>query len=151
MSARGRLLFLALLALAIPACGGSSPGEVAEVEGTILWHKKPLPNVQVQFHPDNSRGTVGPRSCAVTDSQGHFVLAFDDGRPGAVVGKHRVVLIETDETVRGGKGNDHGGVAGSRQNRTPHQVLGPAYSSLASTPLNREVIPGKQTINCELP
>ncbi len=151
MSARGRLLFLALLALAIPACGGSSPGEVAEVEGTVLWHKKPLPNVQVQFHPDNSRGTVGLRSCAVTDEQGHFVLAFDDGRPGAVVGQHRVLLIETDEAVRGGKGNEHAGVAGSRQNRTTRQIVGPAYSKIATTPLRREVTPGKQTINLDLP
>jgi hypothetical protein len=33
-------------------------------------------------------------SSAVTDATGRFVLTADDGRPGAVTGPHRVVLID---------------------------------------------------------
>jgi hypothetical protein len=63
----------------------------AEVSGTLKVDGKPLENVQVEFWPLAS----GPRSIGVTDKEGKFTLTSDDGkRTGAVVGPHKVVLID---------------------------------------------------------
>lgn len=68
-------------------CGGGL--QFAEVEGTVTLNGKPLEKVRVEFHPDGP----GPRSAAVTDENGKYVLQTDDGsRPGAAVGTYRVVL-----------------------------------------------------------
>jgi hypothetical protein len=146
MFSHSRLLCLPLLALAIPACAGSHP-EPADVEGTVLWHKKPLPNVEIQFVPDSLKGTSGPRSTAVTDEQGRYFLLFDDDQPGAVVGRHRVVLIENGPVERGGKGKER--VA--RKKATNQPTIGSEYSKTATTPLGRDVVSGKQRIDFDLP
>ena len=63
----------------------------AEVNGTLKAGGKPLENVQVEFWPLTS----GPRSIGVTDKDGRFTLTSDDGKhPGAVVGPHKVVLVD---------------------------------------------------------
>lgn len=143
-----RLLFLPLLALAIPACAGSHP-ETAEVEGSVLWHKKPLANVEIQFVPDSLNGTTGPRSTAVTDEQGRYFLLFDDDQAGAVVGKHRVLLIENDQAQRAGKGREHAVAPPKKAANQP--AVGPEYSKAGTTPLGRDVVSGKQTIDFDLP
>jgi hypothetical protein len=138
-------LFIFALALAIPACASGGP-EIAEVGGTVLWHQKPLANVEIQFYPAN-----GPRSTDVTDEQGRYALAFDDGQPGAVVGPHRVVLIASAPTRRGGKGKERVPGADSRNKTAPHAVIDSRYERIATTPLSREVASGSQTINFDLP
>jgi hypothetical protein len=76
-------------AFAIAGCSGGPKFE--EVTGTVKAGNKPLDNVQVEFWPEVS----GPRSIGVTDKQGHFTLHSDDGKhPGAVVGSHKVVLVD---------------------------------------------------------
>lgn len=82
---------LVLLA-ALPAAAGCSRGPTfAEVSGTLKAGGKPLDKVQVEFWPEVS----GPRSIGVTDKEGRFTLTSDDGkRPGAVVGPHKVVLVD---------------------------------------------------------
>jgi hypothetical protein len=83
----GRGVAFGLLAVGLVGCGGGP--QFAEVEGTVTRDGKPLERVQVEFHPDG----VGPRSQAVTDAAGKYVLKSDDGsRAGAVVGSHKVVL-----------------------------------------------------------
>jgi hypothetical protein len=63
---------------------------VAEAQGTVTLNNKPVPNAEIVFLPD--AGTKGPSSSAVTDADGHFTLTTEDGRAGAVVGKHRVTV-----------------------------------------------------------
>jgi hypothetical protein len=150
MSILSRCLVCALLTLAIPSCAGSHLA-TAEVEGTVSCRQKPVSNVQVQFVPDALQGTAGPRSTAITDERGYFYLEFDDGEPGAVVGQHRIVIIETPQETRGDKVNEHGSRQGPRKNMTPARLIDEQYSKVATSPLTREVVPGSQTINLELP
>jgi hypothetical protein len=148
MTIRVRILRVLLPVLAIPACSGNNR-EIAEVEGTVLWHKKPLANAQIEFHPDNLRGTNGPRSTDMTDEHGRYTLYFDDNQPGAIVGQHRVILIEADQSTRGGKGRQR---AAAEHKKAPSgPTIDSRYAKIATTPLTREVVSGKQTINFDLP
>ena len=82
-------LLLGCLALA----GCNRGPQFAEVTGVVrIKGGQPMANVMVEFLPDSFAGTDGPRSLGVSDEQGRFRLALDDQRPGAVVGKHRVLL-----------------------------------------------------------
>jgi hypothetical protein len=151
-SSPNRVILLTLFLLAAPACNGGGVA-LSEVEGTVLWKKKPLRNVQVQFLPDVETGTHGPRSTGITDDQGHYTLFLDDEQPGAVVGHHRVLLFEI--------GNDPIRDRKTAERRDPKARsgsgpvgLGPLldrYHKAATTPLKREVRSGKQIIDFDLP
>ena len=73
-----------LLVLACLGCGPGGPA-IESVEGTVTLDGKPLPNASVVFVPENGRPAG-----ATTDSQGHYVLTFTEGRQGAMLGKHKV-------------------------------------------------------------
>jgi hypothetical protein len=56
---------------------------------------QPLPNVKVEFVPDLSGFGAEMNSSAITDEQGRYTLARAfTGQPGAVVGKHHVLITE---------------------------------------------------------
>ncbi|HEY2786676.1 MAG TPA: hypothetical protein VGJ05_17060, partial [Fimbriiglobus sp.] len=83
-----RVLLLAVT-LALVGAGCSRGPTLAPVSGTVTLNGKPLANVQVEFWPEGS----APRSVGMTDQQGRFTLTTDgEGKPGAVVGSHKVVL-----------------------------------------------------------
>lgn len=95
-SGRPRLAFfnsVAVVSLAFISlgCGGSEFSIANKVEGTVTLNGKPLPKATVLFQPIG-KGNPGPSSSGMTDDDGHFVLTFADGKPGAVIGKHRVVV-----------------------------------------------------------
>jgi hypothetical protein len=118
------------------------------VEGTLRWDKKPLANFQVLFVPDAAKGTKGKGSMAITDENGHYQLMCDNGQPGAVVGFHRVVVMEAGRmTDRGDKGQPAAGASRS----PPKPVIPPQYHKADSTPVEREVKAGSQTIDLDLP
>lgn len=75
--------------LLVLACLGCTPGgpAIEPVEGTVTLDGKPLPNASVVFVPEEDRPAG-----ATTDSQGHYVLTFTEGREGAVLGKHKVQI-----------------------------------------------------------
>jgi hypothetical protein len=80
-----------VIAVLLAAAGCGRGPRFAEVSGTLKAGGKPLDNVQVEFWPEVS----GPRSLGVTDKDGRFTLTSDDGKhPGAVVGSHKVVLVD---------------------------------------------------------
>jgi hypothetical protein len=62
---------------------------LAVVTGTVTLAGKALPNVHVEFWPENG----APRSTGTTDTNGQYSLTTD-GQPksGALVGPHRIVL-----------------------------------------------------------
>jgi hypothetical protein len=87
---------LAAALLAVAGCGGESV-KLVPVEGVVKIGGKPVGNVLVQFMPDTRAGMKGPTSTAMTDEGGKFRLVAQDGRDGATVGKHMVVLVDADE------------------------------------------------------
>lgn len=140
---RSGFLALALLgAVASAGCGGNN---FAEVEGTVTLNGAPLDNVQVEFLPDPEHGTTGPRSTGTTDAQGRFKLVGDDQRPGAAVGKHRVLIQDLKQWE---------GISPSREDS--NKPLKPSrlparYTDVLSTPFkNIEVKPGGAPIKLAL-
>ncbi len=80
-----------LLALFSVGCSsGKTEVKLVEVKGTVTLNGKPLADADVQFSPKGS-GAGGP-SFGTTDKDGHFVLKYSDGRPGAVPGPHMVTI-----------------------------------------------------------
>jgi len=136
------LLALGVLPLLVTGCGGGSP--LAEVEGTVALDGAPLENVLVSFLPDPAKGTDGPRSTGVCDAQGRFRLRCDDGREGAVVGWHRVV-VEDLALYATPREEGSSPQPAARLSRVP-----PRYRAAATTPISVEVEPGPQTIPIEL-
>jgi hypothetical protein len=80
------ILVAALLTI---GCNGES-ARISEAQGIVKLHNKPVPNAEIMFLPEDS--SKGPSSSAITDADGHFTLKTEDGRDGAVVGKHRVTV-----------------------------------------------------------
>ena len=91
-----RYLFgLAAVLSAVAGCGDSE--KLVPAEGVVTINGTPAANISIQFMPDSLAGGVGPTSFAVTDAAGKFNLKTNDGRDGAVPGKHVVVLSDVDE------------------------------------------------------
>jgi len=74
-----------MAAVVIAGCGGSDGPTVVPVAGTVTRGGQPLAGADVMFVPEH-----GAPSSGKTDASGQFTLVFNDGRPGAVPGKHQV-------------------------------------------------------------
>jgi hypothetical protein len=98
------------------------------VEGTIKLNGVPLAVVRLNFIPQTESGERLPGSTAMTDDKGYYRLAFDDLKPGAIVGKHRVVVMQgrpdPDQPTRP---------------TGPNPPVPPAYMIASQTPLQVEV------------
>lgn len=88
-------LFLFLMIV----CAGCGSGEkvppLVAVQGVVLDQSgQPLDIVSVMFLPDPEQANFGQPSIGQTDEQGKFVLFYDGDkkRPGAAIGKNRVIL-----------------------------------------------------------
>jgi hypothetical protein len=114
--------------------------EIGQVEGTLVINGQPGKKVHIEFVPDV--GVNGPRSAANTDEKGAFtlhVMERDGSSPaGAVVGNHKVILsdLQLSESATG--------------QGVPVR-FGTDFTSASSTPLKREVNPGTQTIDLQVP
>ena len=78
-------------ALLAAGCSGHSV-EYAEVQGKVTLGQAPLAGVIVTFYPDGESKESPPYSRGTTDASGMYKLAGLNGKSGAVVGKHRVVV-----------------------------------------------------------
>jgi hypothetical protein len=138
-SFRAICLFL-LLGLLI-GCG-QPPPEFGEVEGAVLIEGKPQRGLLVRFMPDPNRGNDLPINAAgETDAEGKYQLRYYyDGTEGkgAPVGWHRV-LIEDSALSRVPQGAP-----------LPPEVIPRSYGSPTTTPLQKEVKSGQQTIDFEI-
>jgi hypothetical protein len=79
--------------LAAGLFAGCSDGpKLARVSGVVKLDGKPYPNALVSFQPVGTRANANPGkgSMGQTDANGQFVLLYDGGREGAVVGTHTV-------------------------------------------------------------
>jgi hypothetical protein len=145
-----RVFLLATLA-ATPGCQREPTPQFAPVEGTVTMAGKPLANVIVVFWGDPESGANMPLSSGCTDAAGHYRLHTDQGDDGAVVGRHRVCIVEG-----GIFRNSFQAPNGERPTR-----LNPKESTTASqvplnyaykdkTTLHAEVRPGEQVIDLEV-
>ena len=89
-------LCLTVVFVTAAGCGGESV-KIVPAEGVLKIGGRPAANVLVQFMPDVRANGRGPTSTATTDEQGVFRLTTQDGKDGAVVGTHMVVLVDLDE------------------------------------------------------
>jgi hypothetical protein len=158
-----------LLLLATLPGFGCSDSNLGQVDGRVLLDGKPMQNIQVTFIPDTAENTYGPSSMAITDADGHYQLVCEEKqrRTGAVVGTHRVTLVDLDAVAmsssdghkpsgvnpgpqkmiknKSPKGPDNANTKGSSRSR-----LGPRYTEFAMTPLKKQVQLGAQTIDLEV-
>jgi hypothetical protein len=133
--------------------GCSNHPQLAEVRGRVTMNGKPIKNVRVDFHPDPDKSTKGAGSTGTTDADGNFTLTYGDtGKPGAIVGHHRVILTDLDV---------YGNVLVLRGDYRTEDPRGPKetpiknrfsdlYSTLARTPFTAEVKPGMEPITFDI-
>ncbi|QJW95659.1 transthyretin-like family protein [Frigoriglobus tundricola] len=103
------------------------------VEGTVTLDGVPVANAVVQFVPDIDPKVQAPSSSGYTDEKGHFKLTCDNTKPGAVVGKHNVVVLP---------GRSGGGADDEEAKAAPRAKVAPVpnvYSLASTTPLKIEV------------
>jgi hypothetical protein len=135
-----RLLFIGCVCLAI-AGAGCSPSEPVfneTVEGVVKLDGVPVPKVRVEFVPQKgAEGGKLPGSGAFTDDKGRYRLVCDNQKPGAVVGKHSVVVLQ-------GRPDPANGI--------PQQsfVIPNAYTIASQTPLKLEVTADRHTYDLDL-
>ena len=78
------LVFAVGLSCVCVGCGVSSE-TLAPVSGLVRLDGVGLSNAKVVFEPPAARPSVG-----FTDAKGKFELEYAPGRPGALIGRHRV-------------------------------------------------------------
>src|SRR5262249_41385592 len=98
---RSKLTGLLLGVLAVALAGCQSKPQFAPVEGTITKEGKPLAGVLVNFYP-HPRNRRPPSPSTPTDEAGHYRLRSSwGGDDGAVVGPHRVCILDIRNGRRG--------------------------------------------------
>lgn len=83
------LVLNATLALLI---GCARQPQFTEVKGKVVLNDKVLAGAVVTFYPETAGNEHLPSAFGKTDAAGNYTLVRSDGQPGAVVGKHRVVV-----------------------------------------------------------
>lgn len=139
----------ALCLLGLIAAGCSRDPILADVSGVVRIDGKPMSQAMVEFVPDNGNedsGDTEPSSMAFTDENGRYTLKTYTDLPGAVVGNHRVAIVDliayppTDPT-------DAKGVErASGKPRVPD-----SYRDILKTPLRKTITAGaQQTIDIDV-
>ncbi|MSR80526.1 MAG: hypothetical protein EXS11_07345 [Gemmataceae bacterium] len=135
-----RMGAVALFGITLMGCGDGI--SYSEVTGTVKLKGVPLDKIQVEFIPT----TKGHPSVAITDEKGFFSLKGQKGVNGAVVGNHKVVLRDTNllgTTI--GRKNEDVDFSKGKPKRISEKL-----GDLSTTPLDKEVKPGKNTIDFDL-
>lgn len=108
------VLFAALLALAVawvPWDRSPSAPELVPVVGRLTLDGQPLGGAGILFIPgriDGRKPGLPPVSLAFSDPSGRFAMVALDSRPGAVVGKHLVVVSQRRGAPDPGEGSAPG-------------------------------------------
>ncbi len=82
----GWLALLALLAISLSCNTGDQ--RLCQVEGTLRYNGKAIPNVQISFEPDDL--STKSTSMAMSDANGRFVMMIGS-TPGVFKGKVKVI------------------------------------------------------------
>lgn len=140
-------LVVAFFGLLVPiASGCGQVDDFVPVEGTLRVAGLSAGNILVVFTPDSDGSRALSRSVAVTDADGQFQLRTEDGRRGALVGRHLITLEDMDRyaTERTDK-------PPSPTERLPESRVAQQYSSVATTPLTISVPAGGDNVDLEVP
>ena len=132
-------LMLAALT-AVAGCQRQPSFHFAPVEGTVTKGGKPLTGVIVVFWSDAGGHTTGPCSAGLTDAAGHYRLHTEQGDDGAVVGRHRVCIVES--AILLGRLRGRNSVRNHAQKELASSTsakVPPCYARFDETPLRAEV------------
>lgn len=161
-----RVVVLIILLLLTTGCKSEIP--YGSVEGVVTVDGKPLAGAEVVFMPNPDKGTVGPRSVAITDKDGRYRIASDKGRDGTPVGFNTVVIndlvaLDMKYKIMAGKApptvDDDAPKSPMQASSDPSEQqqvkvklrFPEAYTDAARTPFRDiEVKPGVQTIDLKL-
>jgi hypothetical protein len=128
----------AMLALVPGGCSSNGP-EVVSVEGVATLGGRPVPNLELNFFPEEGRPSWG-----ITDANGRFKLNYTRGQDGARVGKHRV-------TVRGaGAANAAEEIAGRSPDSPEVARLRQKFGTVDTTPLVIEITKATKSLEVKL-
>jgi hypothetical protein len=139
-----------LLLLAVSGCGKNIP-QNESVEGVAKLDGTPLVGVMVQFVPDGEKKL--PISSGFTDEKGHYTLQCENGKSGALVGQHHVVILQGHS--EGARTDDPQAARGGEAPPTPQPgtrrpPVPAVYNLAAKTPLVIEVTLDKHSYDLEL-
>jgi hypothetical protein len=143
-------LLAAALAVAAGCQSNNSPYTFAPVEGTVSKDGKPLAGVLVVFCGDADAGSQGPNSTGPTDSAGHYRLHTHQGVDGALVGRHRVCILDREMLGRAFSRNPANKKLSNERPAPGTSAVSPAYTRREQTPLRAEVRPGGQVLDFEV-
>jgi len=130
---------LVALLLAGSAGCSSSAKYNDQVEGTVTLDNQPLGGVVVMFIPEGEAGPGIIASRAISDDQGHFKMEREDQKPGALLGKHRIVITRGRPPDRG-----HGEKAQDPLSKDQRPVP-TVYANAQKSPLGAVVSADKHT------
>jgi hypothetical protein len=132
----------ALAVIFLSGCGRSV--KLGEVEGTVRLDGQPVGQVLVVFIPEDPQG---PQSTGITDAEGRFKLRCNNARSGAVIGPHRVTLVD-GAVAPGGRSRDDEPEEGAAR---PTSRVPDVYSRVDKTPLRQAVSAGTQSVTIDIP
>jgi len=128
-----------VLVAVLPFFGGCSgiPSLVA-VEGVVTIGGNPAANLLIQFTPKNWT-TDSPiiSSHAVSDANGRFVLMSTTNKPGAILGTHKVTVVDNALGTEDEPGD-------SKPKNRPRNRIPLIYNSTTTTPIELAVEAGKK-------
>jgi hypothetical protein len=101
-----------LLWTSFAGCSKAPEVKLVPAEGIVKIKGKPAANIMVTFLPDSPRTEKKrpinnvPSSSGISDDEGFFTLATAEGRNGAVIGPHKVMLVDMmEERAKQGEGS----------------------------------------------
>lgn len=85
--------FSVLVCFAAIGCGDSSEfGPMTKVDGQVLYKGKPLPQGEVAFYPEKTKGNNVPLPPTGTIASGRYSLKMKE-KAGAPLGWYKVVVV----------------------------------------------------------
>ncbi len=149
------------LMLFVFGCGGSSGPALHPVSGKVTKGGKPLANVSVTFSPAGGGISSGGR----TDADGRFALLCQNGKAGAIEGKHKVVLQVVDVTsgassdpmaardamMKAREAQMKGGRNGAPAAEKKGGDIPETYADPKATPLEYSVVAGNNDFDIVIP
>jgi len=133
-----------VIALGIITVGCDGGIAVQPVKGKLLLEGNPAPeNTRVNFTPVGE----GLAASGVVDAEGNYELfSGSDGLPGAVVGTYKVSVTADASSADYMDASPRGGVPGVVTGPFPKE-----YTSEFTTPIQKDVVEGENTIDIEIP
>lgn len=146
MRCPGCLSFL-LLSVALLGCGNDGP-TLYPVTGKITINGQPAKGVQVSFYPQTPDQPIA--SSHVNDDGTYELRSTTENRPGAVVGKYKVVLTQAAPSGEAAASMYASGAKGGGVPGMPAASFPPEYGSQATSPKEVEVKAESNAINIEI-